>query len=701
MKKKAIEEIPYMGLKRLSKKAVDYIAVVDIKKIQDEEHLFIEVYQNKKECKKIPAVRIVLTKKDFGTYIPETEEWSRKKILNYGEFAWSDKYYDWQSRGKKNILQNSKNLEKIKKICGVGTGYIDGWWMHIEHHQDHIMAAERNRANDRRRERRRNALIDRMEHTEALDEKMILEKTKRYISPDKHYLYYKKNGAWVQVACSKCGGVKDGRWKAGESYESQFGIVENPREGDGGICPLCQTHGIYKCQGKAKSVHTVSKHFFLGQQYKENGMVMRYIEVSKSWVLELIATDNGEEMHGAYEEYSEVEIARAYFKQEKEVQIDYHKHNPYIGQDFWDDCNLSGLANITIGKGLVLAETYENIKNTDFRYCAMEEYIGKVGQINPIRYLERYQKTPQIEVLVKMGLIGVVKELLNYHYGIVVNENAKRADLFLGIRKEQAKLLIKKNGNADILSVLQTEKRMNQRWTAEQVEQLAETGLSINQIYKALEYMTIQKLLNHIKHYAECDYGTNCSRAISRIRHVATTYTDYLSMRNDLGYDMTNTVYLFPRNLVEEHEKMILQVNKDEAEKQIQEANGNYPNISKQYRTLRNKYYYEDENYIIRPAKSAGEIVMEGRLLHHCVGGSNYLSKHNDGKTYILMLRFKNEPEIPYITVEITANTNKIIQWYGERDKKPDKKNMQKWLDEYLRKLNSGILQEVITTAIA
>src|SRR5699024_2006844 len=99
--------------------------------------------------------------------------------------------------------------------------------------------------------------------------------------------------------------------------------------------------------------------------------------------------------------------------------------------------------------------------------------------------------------------------------------------------------------------------------------------------------------------------------------------------------------------------------------------------IRKCYRNLRKKYFYEDENYMIRPARSAEEIVMEGRTLHHCVGGAGYLNSHNTGKTYILMLRYKKEPEIPYITVEVDAKYPRIIQWYGEFDKKPDEKNMQ------------------------
>ena len=46
MKKKAIEEIPYFGLKELSKKKnVKYIGITEVKVVGNEKHLFLEVYR--------------------------------------------------------------------------------------------------------------------------------------------------------------------------------------------------------------------------------------------------------------------------------------------------------------------------------------------------------------------------------------------------------------------------------------------------------------------------------------------------------------------------------------------------------------------------------------------------------------------------------------------------------------------------------
>ena len=243
------------------------------------------------------------------------------------------------------------------------------------------------------------------------------------------------------------------------------------------------------------------------------------------------------------------------------------------------------------------------------------------------------------------------------------------------------------------------EKRQGKNWTDKQIEQLAETGLSGAYVEMATRYMTLQKLLNRVKKYAGCEYGTGCNSASARIRHTATTYADYLSMRLSAGYDLNNSVYQQPRDLEAAHNKMVIESNKGEMDRRLEEVAERYPEIRHIYRELRNKYFYEDDRYIIRPARSAEEIVMEGRLLHHCVGGNTYLEKHNTRQTYILMLRFKEEPDVPYITVEIDAKNPTILQWYGDKDRKPDKENMRKWLNTWLKKLKTGTLSETIQSA--
>ena len=704
MKKKAIEKIPYLTLPEISRsRKVKFIAVTAFKNVGHERHLFVEVYRNKKKDKAIPVVRIVLAKKDFGNYFPETDSWTREKIETdhyycSNHFLWNTKREDqaisWDDAIKENILLSTNDFDRIKKMRNVNIWNKDRWQEYIYEHEDNITIKARRQAENRRYERRQQALKDRMDHTPELPEKRILDKAEQLYFGAKHFLYYKKHGCWADIACSKCGGVSRGRWKDGVSYESQFQKwVEEPREGQSGHCPMCGEPGEYKCQGKVKGEHSKKMYLFLGQKYKDTGFVMRYIEVSKTWHLQLMCGEKGPEMDGAYEELSGVEIARAYYMPGEKAQIDYHKHNPYTGTDFWDDCNLSGLSNISIGEAAVLSETYENMKGTMFQYSAMKEYSRTTYRYNPVDYLSRYKETPQIEILVKMGLTGVVTSLLKCRYGIVADLNAKRPDQFLGIRKCRVHQLIEKNGDLNVLETMQMEHKMGAEWSDEQIDHIAEAHLRRDQLEVATAYMSVQQLLNRIEKYARAEWGTGCGSAEQRLQNVANTYIDYLNMRIALGYDLHNTVYQQPRDLTAAHTKMVMESSQKEADKRLSEVKTKFPNIRKQYRKLRNRYFYEDEKFMIRPARSAEEIVTEGRILHHCVGGNNYLRKHNEGETYILMLRQQENPEVPYITVEISESNDRIIQWYGAHDKKPDEKNMQRWLDSYIIRLKCGALE--------
>lgn len=699
MKKKEIEKVPYIGLRSVSrKKGVKYIGATAVKIIGHEKHLFLEVYRNRKENLAVPVVRIVLTKKDFGTYFPEEGRWSRRLISEgyYTGLTW-DHYVDYHNREKENVLRSDEDFQRIKRFPGVETPTWGKWtwWEYVNRRMDTIAIQERRQRDSRRYERRQQALKERMENMPELPKARVLEYADQEIFHEQHYLFYKKHGVRVRVACSKCGGVEDWRWKPGTSYESQCEkVIEEPKEGRYGACPLCGARGEWKPQGKVKDACSETTFLFLGQKYKEKGMVFRYIEVTKEHKIGLAGKDKGLVMENASEVVSGIEIARAYFEEGKDVQIDYHKHSHYSGEDFWDDCNLYGLASIQIRKAKIMRETYENMRGTFLQYSAMREYEESGdGYIDPIEYIERYMDTPQIEMLVKLGLILIVEKMLRYDYSMGVNKKADRLDTFLGIRKEHIRQLIRSQGEEGMLKVMRTEKQTGQRWSDQQIGCLAEIGVdTIDNWNEALEHMGIQKMLNLIARYAGTEYGTGCNRATERLRSVARTYFDYLNMRQVLGYDMDNTVYLMPRDLNEAHRKMVEECNREEMDQRIREVQRRFPQIKKHYRRLRKKFYYEDGEFVIRPARDAGEIVEEGRILHHCVGGDNYLKKHNEGVTTILFLRSVKDPEIPYITVEIETEGMRIVQWYGAHDKKPDEKHVERWLATYVTKLRCGLI---------
>lgn len=701
MKYKSIEKIPYLTLPACSReKDAKYICVTDIIEVQQEKHLFLEIYRNKKTDREIPVARVVLAEKDYSTYFPKQASWSGKQLEGN---SWDDdgilekiepKYRSLGGVEKNFVLASQKDRDRIETYCqGITVWKKENWWDFVDKKQEQIRTDRNYERWKRKQERRQRALDERAAATPELPEQRIIEYAEGSLFHHKHYLYYKKHGCRARIICSSCGQTGDWRWKPGISYVSQFqSMMEEPKHGQYGNCPMCGAGVQYFAAGKAKACEREKKYLFLGQKYKENGILIRYIDVEKEWTLELAHDETGPVMMAAGEAISGVEIARAYFEPGKKVQIDYHKHSNYECGDFWDDCNLSGNANITIREAKVMPETYQALKASFLRYSALELFQEAAGDVQVVDYLERYIQTPQIEMLVKMNMMQIVKRLVRCCYGIISDEKADRMERFLGIRKERIRMLSDAGGDTDLLNVLKQEKRLKEVWTEEQIWELKdlESGARNLNIGSALKYMTLQKLLNRIEKYAGCKFESGCSRTVGRLCDMAQTYLDYLEMREKLGYDLNNSVYQYPRDLQEAHDKMVLEQNKEEMDKRIQEAEEKFPNIRKKYRKLREKYCYEDDVYMIRPARSAEEIVMEGRILHHCVGGDNYLGKHDRGSSYILLLRLREKPKEPYITVEINAENGKVLQWYGAYDGKPDQEHMQEWIKRYAVGLKMG-----------
>jgi len=79
----------------------------------------------------------------------------------------------------------------------------------------------------------------------------------------------------------------------------------------------------------------------------------------------------------------------------------------------------------------------------------------------------------------------------------------------------------------------------------------------------------------------------------------------------------------------------------------------------------RNVLKYEQGGFIIRQPKSIDEIVEEGAVLDHCVGG--YAERHALGKLHILFIRKKDKPDVPYYTMQVSITGN-IIQVRGRRN---------------------------------
>ncbi len=131
---------------------------------------------------------------------------------------------------------------------------------------------------------------------------------------------------------------------------------------------------------------------------------------------------------------------------------------------------------------------------------------------------------------------------------------------------------------------------------------------------------------------------------------VAHEYRDYLRECGQLGLDLHNREVLFPKDLKAAHERTMAQVsfekNKTDQEK-----------FQKAVDRLE-KYSWQKDGLLIRPAGTQEELRDEGRALHHCVGG--YIRQMADGETAIFFVRKLDAPDTPYFTLELQKK--RVIQ---------------------------------------
>ena len=103
-----------------------------------------------------------------------------------------------------------------------------------------------------------------------------------------------------------------------------------------------------------------------------------------------------------------------------------------------------------------------------------------------------------------------------------------------------------------------------------------------------------------------------------------------------------------------------------------------------------------NDAYCVIIAQSPADLINEGNILHHCVGKMGYDQKFIREESLIFFVRNKSNPQIPFVTVEYSLKTNKILQCYAEHNTKPQQEVQEfinkKWLPYAKRKLKAMVV---------
>ena len=294
-------------------------------------------------------------------------------------------------------------------------------------------------------------------------------------------------------------------------------------------------------------------------------------------------------------------------------------------------------------------------KYDKYKYSAYDLYKGD----DILEYLRLYEEYPQTEYLVKFGLSYYVqyKQLLK----AIGKDKSFRKWLFNNHTALQ--------GNYYYVSTIMKAYKENKPLA--EVQAFEEKVKKIN----ADSYLKPIRTLfgKNIGEYIDYIEKQNISHRL---------YADYLTACNYLGLDMSENKNRIPHDFMHWHDVRVEEyrtvkafrdeeARKIKAERDAKEKAELYEKFSKVAEKYAN-LSKEDGAFVVILAQSPAELVNEGAILKHCVGHMGYDKKFAREESLIFFVRQKENPEEPFVTVEYSLKSKKVLQCYAKGNSKPN-----------------------------
>lgn len=288
----------------------------------------------------------------------------------------------------------------------------------------------------------------------------------------------------------------------------------------------------------------------------------------------------------------------------------------------------------------------EFVKTLDeYKYSAYDI----VKNMKVLQYLRLYEKYPQLEMLVKLGFTYI--------------SNSTTILKLVGKEKSFIKWLIK---NKETLRSRQFYKDV--------IVRAYKSGKPLTELQRYKECKLKMRNDSRLAPIKENFKGVKLEKLFDYIAKQNTdiySYLDYFKACQELRLDMNIEKNVFPHNFNKWHDIRIDEYNTMKAienEKKHKELYAKFFDIANKYVSLEHK---NRDTYICVIAKSPSELLKEGDMLNHCVGCMNYDQKFIREESLIFFIRTKENPNIPFVTVEYSLASKKILQCYGDHNSTP------------------------------
>lgn len=298
-----------------------------------------------------------------------------------------------------------------------------------------------------------------------------------------------------------------------------------------------------------------------------------------------------------------------------------------------------------------------------------------VDILNPvcaITYLRSYIKYPQAEYLIKAGLGKFVRSKM----------------ILDRIRKDKkfCKWLI---ANRQALS--------DNPYYIDVIIRSYKTGKSLDSLQAYAEAVIILKRQRNLPRLQRA-FSNDLNQLLNYVsiqKTGVTTYNDYYTACTYLGLDMTIPKNRYPHDFKRWHDIRIDEYRTakalEDAEKR-KELYAQFAIVAEKYLPLQRNLH---DTYIVVIARSPADLIKESDILHHCVGRMNYDQRMIREESLIFFIRTADEPNKPFVTVEYSLATQKVLQCYGDHNSTPNQDVLEfvnkKWLPFANRKLKKVV----------
>ena len=320
------------------------------------------------------------------------------------------------------------------------------------------------------------------------------------------------------------------------------------------------------------------------------------------------------------------------------------------------------------------------LEGTTAENCKLDLYQDAGGK-RMVAYLALWRKRPAVENLLVQGCGYFLAELIDKersggsdHGGIPrlkdVNWKEKRPAQMLGLNKEEFRHMQRMHWNAEDLKRYRLVKAASLPLKLPEDMHLlrSRSAYEINRILEEGPPGDFRRILRYLKKQKES----------------WSTLQDYWRMAREDGRNLEDSLVHWPRSLGTSHARQIEERQAAEARKEAAKRSEQIAARAPLFQTRAqelDKLSFALGGLMIRPCANEEELILEGKLLHHCV--ATYAKGYAEGRTAILFIRRTSEPDKPFFTLEFDEEKNMVRQNRGLRncDRTPEVMAFEKaWL---------------------